>query len=68
MGWLVLLRWQKGNGYNWDWCLVVKVRPHTEKVTDYQRKFSVKNILTRLSKVGRLYAAPSHLLSNKAVY
>ncbi|CAM9104726.1 unnamed protein product [Ectocarpus sp. 13 AM-2016] len=40
------------NGYTWDYVMVFEVRAEDKELTSYQRKFSMKEILTRLNAGG----------------
>ncbi|CAM9468938.1 unnamed protein product [Pylaiella littoralis] len=40
------------NGYTWDYVLVFEVRAEDKELTSYQRKFSLKEVLTRLNAGG----------------
>lgn len=39
--------------YNWDYVMVFEVRAEDKELTSYQRKFSMKEILTRLNAGGK---------------
>jgi hypothetical protein len=42
----------KEHKYSWDWVIVFQVADGDESPTEFQRKFSVRNVVTRLSEAG----------------
>lgn len=40
------------NGFGWDYCMVFKVIPASDKLTKEQEEFSLKKILNRLADAG----------------
>ena len=40
------------NGYGYDYCMVFKVIPVSEKLSEKQKEFSLKNIINRLADAG----------------
>ncbi|CAM9434451.1 unnamed protein product [Discosporangium mesarthrocarpum] len=43
---------RRNNGYSWDYVMVFEVRTEDKELTPYQRKFSMKEILSRLAAGG----------------
>lgn len=41
--------------YSWDYVMVFEVRAEDKELTAYQRRFSMKEILTRLNAGGKFY-------------
>lgn len=42
----------KAHLYSWDWVLVFKVAEADEKPTNFQKKHSIKNVVSRLCEAG----------------
>lgn len=49
----LLLLFSPSGSYNWDYVMVFEVRAEDKELTAYQRKFSMKEILTRLNVGGK---------------
>lgn len=42
----------KAHSYSWDWVFVFKVAEADEKPTNFQKKHSIKNVVSRLCEAG----------------